>query len=262
MFPFFEPIQWFIIYSFWITIIICFFLFLLMFEKLKIRFWYKIDFFKKNILWFFIWTFLFSRLFYVIWKWNDLKYIQNPFEFLIMDSYNFSLAWAIFWFLIIFKILNRQKKENIINFIDWLTVSLLFVLFIGFIWALFWWQVYWKETTFWIELLYNHPFTPIPYQIPIFPLPIIYSILFFILFSISYISSLYIHIKWIIWYIWLISISCIIIIFDFFSWKYDIFKDLIWINLNQIFFIFFIIFCAYKLVGIFRSWKIQKINLK
>ncbi len=253
MFPLFEPVEWFIIYTFGLTITICFFLFIWMIKKLSIRFWYDYLIFKKNILWLFLWVFIFSRLFYVIWKWHDLKYIKNPFEFFIMNDYNFSLAWAIIWFFTVFFILLKIRKEKLNNFIDGITLSLLFVLVIGFIWALLWWQVYGRETLLWIEISYTHPFTPVPYQVPIFPLPIVYSIMFFILFSISYISSMYINVKWIVWYIWLIASASVLLIFEFFSWKYDIFKDSLWINLTQTFAITLIIFCAYRLLLIFKT---------
>lgn len=253
MFPLFEPISWFIIYTFWLTIAICFFLFLWMLKKLSTRFWYNYMFFKKYTLWYFLTVFFFSRLFFVIWKRNDLKYIKNPFEFFIMSDYNFSLTWALVWFFAVLTTTIIIKKERLNNYIDWLTISLLFVLFIGFIWAFLWWQVYGRETLFGIEILYTHPFTPVPFQVPVFPLPIVYSILIFILFSLSYIASMYIHIKWFIWYVWLIIFWSIILIFDFFSWKYDIFKDYIWINISQTFSVLLIIFCAYRLFLIFKS---------
>ena len=252
MFPFFD-INWFLIYTFWITIAVCFFLFMWMLKKLSVKFWFDYIIFKKNILWYFLWVFFFSRLFYVIWKWSDLKYIKNPFEFIIMSDYNFSLTWALVWFFSVFYITSRIRKEKLNNFIDWLAISLFFILFIGFIWSLLWWQVYGRETLFGIEMLYTHPFTPVPFQVPIFPLPIVYAILFFGLFSFTYIASMYIHLKWIIGYIWFIIFWSIILTFDFFSWKYDIFKNIIWINLNQTFSIFLIIFCAYRLYLIFNS---------
>jgi|SaaInlStandDraft_3_1057020.scaffolds.fasta_scaffold01484_4 hypothetical protein len=251
MYPFFEPF-WIIIYTFWLTLILCFFLFVWMLKKLSLKFWFDYLIFKKNLLWYFLWVFFFSRLFYVIWKWHDLKYIKNPFEFFIMSDYNFSLAWALIWFFTVFAILLNIRKEKLDNFIDWFTISLLFVLSVWFIWAFFWWQVYGRETLIGIEILYTHPFTPVPFQIPIFPLAIIYSIMFFILFSTAYIFSMYVQIKWIIWYVWLIAISSTLLIFEFFSWKYDIFKDSIWINLTQTFSLLFIAFCSYRLYLIFN----------
>jgi hypothetical protein len=231
-----------------------------MLKKLSIRFGYDYIIFQKNILWLFLWVFFFSRLFYVIWKWHDLKYIKNPFEFFIMSDYNFSLAWAIIWFLVVFFILIKIRKEKLNNFIDWLAISLFFVISIGFIWALFGWQAYGRETLLGIEISYSHPFTLVPFQVPVFPLPIVYSILFFLLFCITYIASMYVHIKWIIWYIWLIIFSSILLIFEFFSWKYDILKNLTWINLNQSLSMLFIIFCSYRLFLVFSSN--EKCNLK
>ncbi|MCD5385238.1 prolipoprotein diacylglyceryl transferase [Candidatus Gracilibacteria bacterium] len=252
MFPFFEPINGFLIYTFGLTLTISFFAFLWMLKKLSIRFGYDFIIFKKNILWFFLSIFFFSRLFYVISKWHDLKYIKNPLEFFIMNDYNFSLFGAIFGFLIVLYITLKIRKEKLDKFIDGLAISLFFILSIGFIGALFGGQVYGKETTLGIEILYTNPFTPVPFQVPIFPLPIVYSILFFILFSISYISSMYIHTKGIIGYIGLIIMSLLFIIFEFFSGKYDIFRDNIGINLTQILSIIFIIFCIYRLIKIFR----------
>lgn len=255
MYPYFEFLDWYRIFTFWISISISFFVFIWMLKKLSVKFWYDYLIFSKNILWLFLWTFFFSRLFYVISKWNDLKFIKNPFQFFIMDDYNFSLAWAIIWFSLIFWALLKIRKEKLNNFIDGIVLSFLLILVIWFIWTLFWWQVYWRETTYWIELLYNSTYSNIPYLVAVFPLPIVYTILFFILFSVSYIWTMYVNTKSVIWYTAMIAFSSIILIFDFFSWKYDIFKDSIGINLMQILSIVIIGFCAYRL-----SLIIKKIN--
>lgn len=252
MYPFIE-LNWFLIYTFWLTITICFFLFIWMLKKLSVRFWFDFLIFKKNILWYFISIFFFSRFFYVISRWNDLKHIENPLEFFIMNDYNFSLVWGIFWFFIVFYMLLRIRKEKLDNFINWIVLTFLFVLPIWYIWSLLWWQVFWKETFFWIEIMYSHPFTPVPFKVPIFPLPIIYSILFFILFSALYIMSIYINYRSILWYLWIMIFSCIIFIMEFFSWKYWVFKEIIWINHSQLFAIWLIIFWAYRITKIFKS---------
>jgi prolipoprotein diacylglyceryltransferase len=62
-----------------------------MLKKLSTKYSYDVSIFVNNILWYFLSVFFFSRLFYVISKWNDLKYINNPAEFFIMSDYNFSL---------------------------------------------------------------------------------------------------------------------------------------------------------------------------
>ncbi len=247
MFPFFETIYWIIIYTFWLTLTICFFMFIWMLKKLSVRLGFDYIIFKKNILWYFLWVFVFSRLFYIIGKWHEYKHIKDPLEFFVMNDYNFSLAWAIIWFLVVFFITSRIRRERLDNFIDWLTISLFFILTIWFIWALLGWQVYGRETHLWIEIIYSHPFTPVPEQVPLFPLPIIYSILFFIMFSISYISSMYVNTKWVIWYVWLIAFSSVFLIFEGFSWKYDIFKTVIWMNIMQLFSIALVLFWFYRL---------------
>jgi hypothetical protein len=164
-----------------------------------------------------------------------------------MSDYNFSLFWAMFWFFIVFIINLKLRKEKIEKYIDWLVLSFLFILIIGFIGAFLWGQVYWKETSFWIEVMYTHPFTSIPYQSPIFPLAILYSLLFFIEFSALYILSMFIKIRWFIGYIGLLIFSIIIIVWESFSGKYDIFKVSIGLNFSQILAIFLIIYSFYKL---------------
>lgn len=254
MYPFIEPIDWFLIYTFWLSLVICFFMFNWMLKKLSIRFWYDFLIFKKNIVWFFLSVFFFSRLFYVLSKWNDLKHIENPIEFFIMNDYNFSLAWAIFWFFLVLFILIKIRKEKAENFILWIVLSFLFIAPIWFIGSLLWGQVFGKDTIIWIEIMYNHPFTPVPYKVPVFPLPIVYTILFFLQFSIMYIMSMYLNNKSLLWYAWIMIFACIIFIFEFFSWKYGIFKDKTWLNISQFFMI--ILFA----VSVFKLYIIYKIN--
>jgi hypothetical protein len=258
MYPFFELFSdtsfSIIIYTFWLWLLISFFAFFAMLKKLSTKYSYDVWIFINNILWYFLSVFFFSRLFYVISKWNDLKYINNPAEFFIMSDYNFSLFWAMFGFFIVFLINLKLRKEKIEKYIDWLVLSFLFILVIWFIGAFLWWQVYWKETSFWIEVMYTHPFTPIPYQSPIFPLAIIYSILFFLEFSVLYMLSMFIKIRGFIGYIGLLVFSIIIIVWEFFSWKYDIFKVTIWFNFSQILAVFLIIYSFYKLYYISKIY--------
>jgi len=257
MFPFFEPFSWLVIYTFWLTITICFFMFIWMLKKLCLRYSSDFNFFYKNIIWYFISIFIFSRLFYVISRWDDMKYMNSLLDFFITSDYNFSIVWAIIWFFVIFIIKLKTEKKKLIKLIDPLVLSFLFILFIWYIWAFLWWQVYWRETFFWIEILYNNAFSPVPFQVPIFPLPIVYSILFFILFSSLYMLSMFVKIRWLIWYIWLISFSSILLIFEFFSWKYDIFKNNIWINMVQLFAIVLIITTWYNMYKLLQNPKIM-----
>lgn len=253
MLPFFELFTNFKIYTFGLTLTICFFSALWMLKKLSKRYALDMNIFTNNILWYFFWVFIFSRLFYIIWKWNDIKYIQNPFDFFITSDYNFSLVWAIFGFVLVFLMHLKARKENINKYIDPLVITFIFVLTIGFIGAFLGWQVYGKNTQIGIEILYTHSHTPVPYQVPVFPLPLIYTGLYFILFCVLYIGSMYVHIKWIIWYFWLIIFSCILLIFEFFSWKTDILFNHTNINITQLFSILLIIVCIYRLFLIMKE---------
>ena len=262
MFPFFELFPGFIIYTFGLTITICFFLFLWMLKKLSKKFGYDYSIFTWNILWYFLSVFIFSRLFYVIWKWNDLKYIKDPYEFFIMNDYNFSLVWAILGFFLILIINIKYRKEKIEKYIDAVCLSFLFIWFVWFIWAFLGWQVYGRETNFGFEILYTHSFTPVPFEVPVFPLPIVYSITLFILFSVIYILSVFVHIKSLLWYLGFIAFGSIMLIFEFYSWKYDILKNYLWINITQLFSIFLIFFCVYRLFLVFKTEDKERILLK
>ncbi|MDD3646360.1 MAG: prolipoprotein diacylglyceryl transferase [Candidatus Gracilibacteria bacterium] len=218
-----------------------------MLKRLSTRYSYDTSIFTNNILWYFLSVFFFSRLFYVISKWNDLKYINNPMEFFIMSDYNFSLFGAIFGFFLVLYINVRLRKEKFDKYIDGLVLSFLFIAYIGFIGAFLGGQVYGNETNFGIEILYTHPFTPIPYQSPIFPLPIVYSIVTFILFSVLYIISMFIKIRGFVGYMGLLVFGVLTLILEFFTGKFDVFKVMFDINMTQILSLFLIIFAFYRL---------------
>ena len=217
-----------------------------MLVKLKSKYSFDMGIFTNNILWYLLSIFIFSRLFYVISKWHDLKYIENASEFFVTTDYDFSLFWAIFGFFLVFFINLRLRREKLVKYIDSIVLAFLLTLSIWYIWALLGGQVYWKATNIWIEIVYNNPFAPVPSN-PVFPLPIVYFILFFVEFAVLYILSMYIKVKWFIGHIWLIVFSLIILIFENFSWKHDIFDSNVILNMNQILAIMLMIFSFYRL---------------
>lgn len=255
MYPFFEIYSWFFIYTFWLSLTACFFLFLWMLKKLCWKFWINDSFFFNRILWYFLSIFIFSRLFYVISKWSDFKFIKAPLEFFLMNDYNFSIIWAIFGYFLVMIISIIIHSLKSWKYMDASVLSFLFSWVFWYIWAFFWWQVYWKETNFWIEILYNNSFSPVPYEIPVFPLPIVYSIVFFILFSVLYMFAMFINIRWIVWYAWLALIGSVFMILENFSWKYDYFKIEYWINFTQIWSLFLIVFWFIWLYKIYKTPK-------
>lgn len=260
MYPFFEIFDGFIIYTFWLTLTLCFFFFLWMLKKLSMRLGFDFLLFRQNIIWFFLSVFVFSRLFYVFSQWSHLKYtFESLIEFFIMNDYNFSLFWALFGFFLVLFLRLKSSKENINKYIDGVVLSFIFVLFIGYIGSFLWGQVYGKETHIGIEIMYNTPYNVVPYQVPVFPLPIIYAIVFFILFWVLYILSLFIHIKWFIGYVWLISFSSCILIFDFFSGKNDVLSNYFSFNFNQI---FALILLWFGIKGLYKITKNKSVDNK
>ncbi len=168
-----------------------------------------------------------------------------------MSDYNFSLFGGIFGFFLVLYVLLKGKRELLLRYIDGVMLSFLFVLVLWYIGSFLWGQVYGKQTNIGVEILYNNPFTPVPYQVPIFPLPVLYALLFFILFSALYILSTFIRIRGFIGHTALIAFGIIILIFEFLSGKFDVFSQSIGINMNQILALFLIggvSYSFYKLI--------------
>lgn len=255
MFPRFEIFDtWITVYVFWLTLVLCFFLFTWMLKKLSRKVWINISFFFNRIIWFFLSVLVFSRLFYVISLWNEYKEIKNPLEFFIMNDYNFSLYGAIFGFFIVLIYSLKANKLKSDKYIDVSVLSFLFVATIWYIGAFFWWEVYGRETTFGIEVVYNHPYSQVPYEVAIFPLALVYAGVCFILFSILYSLFMFINIRWLVGYIGLIAFNALVVWLDYFSGKYDIIKtQLLFVNLNQIIAILLILYASIKLIQLMRN---------
>ncbi len=253
MYPFFEITSGIFIYTFGLALTACFFLFIWNLQRLEKRFAYSFSFFSHNILWFFISIFVFSRAFYVIGRWSDMKFIKDPFQFFIMSEYNFSLFWAIFGFALVFFILTRLEKSSVNRYIDGVVLSFLWALVVWYIGAFFGGQVYGRETAFGIEILYTNAFTPVPYQVPVFPLPIVYAIGSFLIFSGMYITSLFIHIRGYIGYIGLLLFSSMILIFESFSGKQDILSVQSIFNLPQVYALILAIWSGYHFILLLRK---------
>ncbi len=218
------------------------------------KFGYDASFFTHNILWFFLGVFLFARLFYVIGQWNNMRFITEPFQFFVTSDYSFSLFWAIFGFILVLILLLRKKDATTFNkYIDGAVVSFLFVLIIGYAGALLWWQVYGRETSFGIELTYRNPDSPVPSQLPIFPLPIFYGIVSFLIFCWVYILSLFIHIPGYIWYLGMLLFSAMILIGETWSGKQDILSVDHAFNLPQVFAFALAIWSWWRFMQLFRE---------
>lgn len=253
MFPFFELFSWIFIYTFWLSLTICFFLFLWMLKRLCHRFGINNTFFFNRILWYFLSVFIFSRLFFVVSRWNDFKFIKEPLQFFLMSDYNFSLVWAIFWYFLVLFITTILHALRAWKYVDVSVLSFLFVWVIWYVWSFLWGQVYWRQTNFWIEILYNNAFSPVPYEVPVFPLALVYALICFLLFSALYMVWMFIKVRWIVWYAWIVLFSCSLLVLEWFSWKYDFFRIQIWVNFTQICAIFLIILWFVWLYRVYKT---------
>lgn len=255
MYPYITLIPWINIYTFWLSLTICFFVFLFLLHRNSKKYGYDFSFFTHNILWFFLSIFFFSRLFYVISNWYDQRFIwEKPVQFFIMSDFNFSLFWAIFGFLLMYFILTKVEKRDFDRYIDGPVVAFFWVLVIWFIWAFLGWQVYGRETSFWIEILYNqHSETLVPYRVPIFPLALVYALFSFLLWAALYIFSLFVNIKAFIWYTGILLFCAMILVFEFFSWKQDILSHHSFINFPQLCAFILALWAWYRFYIIMRS---------
>jgi len=152
-----------------------------------------------------------------------------------MNDFNFSLFGAIFGFVVVAFILLRLEKNSFNRYVDGIVLSFLAIMTLWYIGSLFGGQVFGRETSFGIELSYQHFSANVPFQVPIFPLPIVYALGSFIIFSAMYILSLFIHIRGYIGYMGIMLFCTMILIFESFSGKQDIIS-VDWVfNMPQIF---------------------------
>ena len=258
MFPIIE--LWFLgsVHTFWLTLMLCFFIFVLIAKKISTRLWVNFSYFSNRLLIFFLSTVIFSRIFYVVSYWNDYKYLESPISFFFMSDYNFSLMWAIFWFFLVLFFTTITHKIKNWRYVDISVLAFLFSSFVWYIWAFLWWQVYWRETQYGIEVIYNNPFSPVPYETWVFPLALFYAAWVFILFSILYISAMFVKIRWIVGYLGLWLFASLVLILEQFSWKYDYFYQNFWYSLNMVFSIILIIFSFNWLLKIWFSTNKEK----
>jgi len=134
MFPSFS-IFGITVYTFGLALSVSLGLFVWMLYRLSIKFGINTNFFLGNILFFFLSSFLFSRLFYVLAEWRDYKFIfqEGVFRFFFMSDYNFSLIGALFGFILILYINIRKFKLSSNKYMDAVFLSFFFAATVGFI---------------------------------------------------------------------------------------------------------------------------------
>ncbi len=229
------------IYTFGLALSLSLGLFVWMLYRLSIKYGINTNFFLGNILFFFLSSFLFSRIFYVLAEWRDYKYIfgEGVFKFFFMSDYNFSLIGALFGFILILYINIRKFKLSGNKYIDAVFLSFLFASVLGFIGSFFWGQICGKATSLAIGISYlDYPDTKCAVSASVFPLALVYAVASFLLFSTLYILRQFIQTEGFVGYIGILIFACILFIGEFYSGNQDIFQStlpsFIQLNLNQI----------------------------
>gem|GEM_PF-588072 len=184
------------VYTFGISLTLCFFLFIWMLKKLCGRFGINATFFFNRLLWYFLSVIIFARVFYIVGHWDDFAFMDSARHFFLINNYQFSLIGAFFgYFLVLFgSIIYYNLRSG--KYIDASVLSFLFASVVGYIGAFLGGQIIGKDTDFGIEVAYSTSYS----QVPIFPLAIVYAVVFFLLFCLLYILSLFVHIRGILGY--------------------------------------------------------------
>lgn len=239
MYPYIK-IGNFTFWTFGITLSLSLILFFWMLFKTTKKNGININFF---ILWFFgffISTFIFARLFYVIAQWRDFEFLlDEPLrssipKFLLTSDYSMSLMWWIIWFVLVLIIKIKKYHLNIEKYLDCIVLSFFFAAILWYFWAFLGWQIYGKPTTLPIWITYNSSDANIPFYGEVFPLAIIYSIVSFLIFVFLYMQRIITKADWKVWYLGIFIFSIALFVLEFFNWDIDIFESFIKLDMNQL----------------------------
>lgn len=256
MIPFFEIFS-IKIYSFWLLLWLSILLFIYSLKINSSKFWINFSFFSNRIIWFFVSSFFFSRLFFVISKWNDFVWIDSFWKFFITSDYNFSLTWAIFWFMLVLLINTRKHKLKSWKYVDAVVLSFFLASILGYFWAFLWGQIYWIESHSIIALEYTNAYSPVSTTDKILPLAIFYSIISTIIYLVLKIFSLFVKIRWVVWFSGLVLFWAMTIALENYNWKTDFFAHISHLNFSQITSFFLILFSFYRIYILIKTSSIN-----
>jgi len=134
MYPTFE-IFGIPVYTFGISLTICFFLFIWMLKKLCGRFGINATFFFNRLLWYFLSVVIFARIFYLIGHWDDFAFMDSLKHFLLINNYQLSLIGAFFgYFVVLFSSIVYYNLRSG-KYMDASVLSFLFTSVVGYIGA-------------------------------------------------------------------------------------------------------------------------------
>ncbi|HRI35562.1 MAG TPA: prolipoprotein diacylglyceryl transferase [bacterium] len=224
------------VYSFGLTLSVSFLAFFFLLYRLSLKIGINTNFFLGNALWFFLSSFVFSRLFYVISEWRDFQFIfsEGFFRFFFMSDYNFSLIGGIFGFLLVLFVFTKFRKLPGNKFIDAVSLAFLGAAFIGFIGAFLGGQILGAPTESALGISYPADTVNNPYTSPVLPLGLFYAVFSFALFCILYIVRTVVRVDGIIGYLAILLFSSAYLVGEEFSGRPDLFEGLVGASLAQI----------------------------
>lgn len=264
MFPLFHITPFVEVHLFWIMIICAWIVFFWLLHKYSLEHGLSKNIFGDIVSYTFS-IFFWGRIFYMLTDWRNEKYLfinlaeggwilDFLYGFFITPNYSLSLAWWIFWFLMIFAWKAYRERVRFLRSLDVLVRAFFWAAIIGFLGTLLGWQIYGVPFDSVFSLLYTHKNSIVPIGSARLPLPILYMI-FCLLWGLL-IEKMKKTIKlpeWFLGYVGFGYFGIMLLILGFGSGSADMFESY-WpyIDINQIIGFIFVIF---SLVWIIKSTK-------
>lgn len=264
MYPIINIWNWITIYTFWLCMVIAWWVFFSLLHYFCIRRGIPKHIF-TSIIDFTLSIFFFSRIFYILSDWRTEKFIFiDLFEkgdilfflkqFFITDNYSLSFAGGIIGFFVIFIWKTRRNPKDRPKYLDSILPAFLIAGSIGYLGTLLGWQIYGIVLDTFFSITYTNSDSIVPFQNPTFPLPIIYSIFSLLIVYILYRIETKIHVPvGFVWYIWLSVFSILIFLWEFLNGSSDLFSSLLYLNITQIIALVLIPYGLIWLIWIIKS---------
>lgn len=197
-------------------------------------------FLSANVLWFILAGVVVSRLGFFLAEWRDYKFLFSEgswFQAVFMSDYNLSLAGAAAGFSGLFLWNSRTlRKRDRMALVDVFVLAFLFAAVAGYVGALLGGQVYGSAVpngSAW-GVTYDHPATPVPGDRARFPLAAAYAAVTFLMFCGLYIAHVLTNVAGLVGYAGLVAFASVLLVGEFFNGNPDMFRSLVFLNLNQL----------------------------
>ncbi len=239
------------IYTFWVGLVLSWGIFFTLLHHFSIRKGINKPIF-TDIVSFTLSIFFSSRIFYILSEWREEKFIFKDLaegkgfwhflhQFFITDNYSISLAWGIIGFFIVFFIKTWHRKKDRTGYLDIVVYAFLITAVVWYIGATLGGQIYGIPFNSPFSILYTEKNSIVPFQNPLFPLPIIYAIIsggiYWLLHKLSLKHELP---SGFVGYMGMWLYGTLLFLWEFLNGSDDIIRSFIHININQLIALFLI----------------------